>query len=86
MVLGFAQTVSNAIGRLERGLGVDGTELTLLFCLAVLAVIVLLLGINKYSKRKGLRLAHAGRYVVRDPFARSFHLLRPAQKRAIPIR
>ncbi len=40
--MAFAQTVSNAVSRLEKDLGVDGAELTVLFCLMVVAVIVLL--------------------------------------------
>ena len=82
--MALAETVSNLVGRLERDLGVDGTELTLLFCLAVVAVIALLLGVNRYSKRKGLRLAHAGRFAAPDPYARSFHLLRPAREQSQP--
>ncbi len=87
VVTAVAQTVSDAINRLERDLGVDGTELTLLFCLAVLALIAVLLGLNKHSKRKGLRLAHAGRFMAPDPFARSFHLMRapPAQHTPDPM-
>ena len=52
-----------------------------------LAVIALLLGLNRHSKRKSLRLAHAGRFNAPDPFARSFHLLRssPAEQMHDPM-
>ncbi|MGO9344280.1 MAG: DUF2510 domain-containing protein [Acidimicrobiales bacterium] len=79
VVVALAQTVSDAVNRLERDLGVDGAELTALFCLTVVALIVLLLLLNKHTKRRSLRVAHAGRFTAPDPYARSFHLLRSHQ-------
>jgi hypothetical protein len=83
--MAFAQTVSNAVSRLENDLGVDGAELTVLFCITVVAVIGLLLLLNKYSKRKSLRVAHAGRFTGPDPYARSFHLLRSTPESHDPM-
>lgn len=74
--MAIAQTVSDAVNRLEHDLGVDGAELTVLFCVTVLALVALLLLLNKFAKRKSLRVAHAGRYRGPDPYARSFHILR----------
>lgn len=87
VVMAFAQSVSDAINRMERDLGVDGTGLTVLFCLAVLALIALLLVLNRHSKRRSLRMAHAGRFDAPDPFARSFHLHRspPAEPTPDPM-
>jgi hypothetical protein len=78
VVLGLAGTLNDLVGKLERDLGVDGAGLTLLFCLAIVALVVLLLAFNRYSKRKALRLVHAGRFIAPDPFARSFRLQRTA--------
>ncbi len=75
-VLALAETVNNAVNRLERDLGVDGAELTALFCLTVVAVIVLLLLLDRHSKRRSLRVAQAGSFTGPDPYARSFHLMR----------
>jgi hypothetical protein len=76
IVLGLASTVSDLVGKLEHDLGVDGTDLTLLFCLVVGAIVVLLLIGNRASKKKALRLVHAGSFEAPDPYARSFHLKR----------
>jgi len=76
VTMAIAQTVDDAVNRLERDLGVDGTGLTVLFCLAILALVVLLLVCNRHSKHKALRLAHAGRYVAADESVRSFRLHR----------
>jgi hypothetical protein len=80
--MGLAQSVNDDVSRLERDLGVDGAGLTVLFCVTVVAVIVLVLLLNKHSKRKSLRVAHAGRFTGPDPYSRSFHLLRshPAEQ------
>lgn len=84
VVLGLAGAVSEFISKMERDLGVDGTELTVLFCLVVAALIVLLLVYNRASKRKALRLAHAGSFAAHDPFARSFRLQRSPRVDAVP--
>lgn len=76
VVLALAGAVGDFVGKLERDLGVDGTELTVLFGLVVGALVVLLLIGNRAAKKKALRVAHAGRFVAADPFARSFHLQR----------
>ena len=84
VVLGLSGTVSDFIGKMERDLGVDGTELTVLFCVAAAALIVLLLVFNRASKRRALRLAHAGRFAAYDPFARSFRLHRSTRVDSVP--
>jgi hypothetical protein len=84
VVLALAGTVGDFIGKLERDLGVDGTELTVLFGLVVGALVVLLLIGNRAAKKKALRVAHAGRFVAADPYARSFRLQRSARVEQAP--
>jgi Protein of unknown function (DUF2510) len=84
VVLALAGAVGDFVGKLERDLGVDGTELTVLFGLVVGALIVLLLMGNRAAKKKALRVAHAGRFVAADPFARSFHLQRSVRVEPVP--
>jgi Protein of unknown function (DUF2510) len=77
VVVGLAHTVSDIILRLEKTLGVGGTGLTFLFCLALAAIVILLLAANHHSRRKGIRVAHAGSYAAPDPYyMQSFHLHR----------
>ena len=83
-VLGLASSVSDFISKLERDLGVDGTELTVLFCLVLGALIVLLMIGNRATKKKALRIAHAGSFAAPDPFARSFRLQRSVQFEKLP--
>jgi hypothetical protein len=83
-ITGVAQTVNDAVSRLERDLGVGGVGLTIIFCLVLAALVVLLLAFNGHAKKKALRLAHAGRYVANDPMARSFHLQRAVKVDDIP--
>jgi hypothetical protein len=75
-VVAIAQTVSNAVLRLEHTLGVNGAGLTGLFVLTIAALIVVLLACNRLTKKKAMRVAHAGRFAAPDPFPRSFHLHR----------
>jgi Protein of unknown function (DUF2510) len=84
--LAIAQTVDDVVSRLERDLGVDGTGLAVIFCVVILALVVLLLVCNRRSKHKALRLAHAGRYAAADYAARSFRLqhLRSLPAREVP--
>lgn len=87
VILALSQSFGDQVNRLEHDLGVDGAGLTVLFCVTVLAIIVLLLLLNKHSKRKSLRVAHAGRFTGPDPYARSFHLHRakPAEHIHDPV-
>jgi hypothetical protein len=84
VLFGLAGAISDFINKLERDLGVDGSGLTVLFCIAVVVVIVLLLLYNRSSKKRALRRAHAGSFVAPDPFARSFHLQRSKATEAAP--
>ena len=84
VVPALAGTVGDFVGKLERDLGVDGTELTILFGLVVGALIVLLLMGNRAAKKKALRVAHAGRFVAADPFARRFRLQRSVRVEPAP--
>jgi len=84
VILGLASSVSDFISKLEHDLGVDGTELTVLFCLVLAALVVLLMLANRASKKKALRIAHAGSFVAPDPFARSFRLQRSVGSQRLP--
>jgi hypothetical protein len=75
-IVAVSETVSDAVTRLERDLGVGGTGLTIIFCLIIGALVVVLLAFNSHAKKKALQLAHAGRYVAPDPMSRSFRLQR----------
>ena len=84
VILGLAHAVSDFVNRLEHDLGVNGNGLKVLFCLAVIALILLLLIYNRFSKRRAIRLAHAGKFVAPDPYARGFHLHRDDGAEADP--
>jgi Protein of unknown function (DUF2510) len=83
-MVAVAQSVSDFITRLEHDFHVSGVGLTAIFCAVLAALVVLLTMANRHSRKKALRVAHAGRYAVNDPLARSFHLHRPAKPDPIP--
>lgn len=69
-MLALAHTVSDVINWFERTLGVNGAGLTVLFAVAVCVLILLLLLLDRFTKRRAIRVAHAGRYAANDPFSK----------------
>lgn len=59
-------------------MGVNGGELAILSCLAIVSAAVLLVLFDHHLKKRALLVAHAGRFWAPDPYARSFHLHRPS--------
>jgi len=80
VVVGIAHTVDQVIDWLERTLGVNGAGLTVLFCVAVGVLVVLLMLVDRFSKRRAIRVAHAGRYLAPDPVHRRFNIHRSADE------
>jgi hypothetical protein len=83
-VTAITQAVSNFVTRLEHDLGVGGVGLTAIFCAALGVLVVLLIALNRASKRKSIRIAHAGRFVAPEMEARSFHLHRLPKTDPVP--
>jgi len=78
-MVAVAQSVGDFVTKLEHDFHLTGVALTAIFCAILAALVVLLMMANGHSKKRALRVAHAGRYSSNDPAARSFHLHRPAR-------